>query len=342
MEKRRCQAFVESKGERCQKKIRWGRKYCWWHYPKGGLILGAFLGLILALLFTEPLRRTLSPHWPFHYLDGNAPTVVGITPNIGERDYVDAGTDAFRVVCRDDCSGMEPARCDVSVYRLIDNRREHLAGRLSVGANELNLSLDEGLQYGEYVLSISLRDRARRMCESEYNFAVLERQVVDISVWYEEYDDSKHKTQFRSFIDSHEDLLRDHKLYVYQYGVYNKADLTYCRSLHLHISNQASIFCWEQKGGFKCDDVTSANVSESMQKDVAGHVFTSEWLLSIGEMAPHGFAHFSALAGFHRLDNTGVPREIGAFGTYVSEGYGKTMVEDIKRWIPIKKLQNSN
>ncbi len=353
METRQCQAFVESKGRRCEKNICWGKKYCWWHYPKAGpisaLILGAFIGLILTLLFSGPLMRSLSRVPPFHYLDRNDPIVVGVVPNISASDYVDADTRTFSISCRDDCSGLDLPQCRMNLYCLKDNEYEPLSGKSIISANRFDFTVDTELTHGEYFLRITLSDKANNMSESEYRFVVPEEEIVDISAVYEEYEEEKHEKLFRSFFDERGEMLDLHlyRLYVYRYSVRNKAEKTYCRSLHFSIGNQGVIFFWKEMSSVDCSGIVSLSFTESMQKNVPNNmVFTSERMLSIDEIGPGGLARFAALVGFIKRDNfrpkVNAPREIGLFGTYVSEGYGRTTIEDVRRRVSIKKLNSGN
>jgi hypothetical protein len=353
MRKRQCQAFVESKGRQCEKTIRWGKKYCWWHYPKGGpisaLILGALLGLIFTLLFSQPIRGFLSPHWPFHYLDRNAPTIVAVLPDIRASDYVDAKTRTLSVTCRDDCSGLDLARSRINLYRVRDNEYEPLSGKSSVMRNRFEYMRDTDLTHGEYFLRITVCDRAKNRSESEYPFVVPEEEIIAISALCEQYDEAKHENLFRSFLDERAEMLDLHRyiLYVYYYGVRNKAEKTYCRNLHFDISSQGVVFCWKETASVRCNGIVSVNFTEAMVKNVPKNmVFTSERMLSIDEVGPGGLAHFAALVGFMKFDSLGpkvsTPTEIGVFGTYVSQGYARTTTVPVRRWIPIKKRNSAD
>lgn len=293
--------------------------------------------------------RSLSRVPPFHYLDRNDPIVVEVVPDIRESDYVDADTRTFSVTCRDDCSGLDLTQCSINLYCLKDNEYEPLSGKSSINENRFDFMVDTELTHGEYFLRITLSDKANNMSEFEYRFVVPEEEIIDISAVYEEYEEAKHKKLFRSFLDERGEVLDLHRyrLYVYRYGLRNKAEKTYCRSLHFSIGNQGVIFCWKEMSSVNCSGIVSLSFTESMQKNVPKNmVFTSERMLSIDEIGPGGLARFAALVGFMKFDNfrpkVSTPREIGVFGTYVSEGYGRTTIENVRRWIPIKKSNSNN
>ena len=353
MKTRNCQAFVESTGRRCEKNVRWGRKYCWWHYPKAGpvwaLILGAFLGLILTLLFNGPLMALLSRYQPFHYLDRNNPIILGVIPDIRASEYVDADTRTFSLTFRDDCSGLDLARCSIDLCCLKDEEYVSLNGNLTTRTNRLDFTVNTELGCGEYILRATVFDRANNGFEYEYQFVVPEEEIIDISAVYEEYKEAKHEKLFRSFLDERAAMLDQPKqmLFVYRIGLHNKAEKTYCKSLHFSIDCQAVIYCWKEMSAFECKGIVSLSTTEAMQKNIPKDiVFTSQRILSIDEIGPGGLAGFAALVGFMKFDKVrpkvNTPGEIGVFGTYVSEGYGRTKIEDIRRWIPIKKRNSDN
>lgn len=351
METKQCQAFVESKGRRCEKTIRWGKKYCWWHYPKAGtifgLILGAFLALILTLLFSGPLMSSLSQVPPFHYLDRNDPIVVGLVPDIRASDYIDSDTRTFSVTCRDDCSGLDFPQCRINLYCLKNNEYEPLSGKSNINENRFDFMVDTELTHGEYYLRITLFDNANNMSESEYSFMVPENDIIDITFSYEEYDEAKHRKLVRFLPNELGTLFDKMRLYVYHYGVRNRAEKTYCKSVHISVDNPGVIYSWEETGGLNYTGVVSLSVTEALHKRVPkNRVFVTERKLSIEEIGPGGFVLFVALVGLMDFDNfrpkESTPMDIGVFGTYVSEGYGRTTIENVRRWIPIKKRNSNN
>ena len=126
MKKKQCRAVNKKTGKQCEQTVRWGRKYCWRHYPKTRpiltLILGALLGFIITLLLNNPLESFLSCLWPFHYLDREAPTIVSITPDIRTTKYIDSNSLTFSASFRDDCSGVDLDNCSISLYYLKDRK----------------------------------------------------------------------------------------------------------------------------------------------------------------------------------------------------------------------------
>jgi hypothetical protein len=351
METRQCQAFVESKGRRCEKTIRWSKKYCWWHYPKAGpiwaLILGAFLGFILTLLFNGPLMCSLSQITPFHYLDRNDPIIVRVVPDIRASHYIDADIRTFSVSCRDDCSGLDLACCRINLYYFKDNRLESLGGRTSAMANGFEFTIDNKLVHGEYLLRIFLFDKAENKCESEYSFTVPENDIFGITVNYEEYDENKHKQLISSVPDKLEGLIDMMDLFVYHIIVRNEAEKTYCRDVYLTLDVSGVVYSWEEEGGLDYTGTISLDISESFMKALPkNRIFGSQRTLSIDEIAPKGSVRFTALVGFMNIDNVhsdvNGPSEIGVFGNYVSEGYGKTKVENVRRWVPVRRFNSGN
>lgn len=253
------------------------------------------------------------------------------------------------MTCRDDCSGLDLTQCSINLYCLKNNQNEPVSGKSNISTNRFDFMFDTELTHGEYYLRITVSDKANNMSESEYRFVVPEEEIVGISALYEEYEKAKHENLFRSFLEERGEILDIHKyrLYVYRYGVHNKAEKTYCRSLHFSIDNQGVIFCWKEMSSIDCSGIVSLSLTESVQKNVPKNmVFTSQRMLSIEEIGPGGWAQFAALVGFMKLDNfrpkVSTPREIGVFGTYVSEGYGRTKIEDVRRWVPIKKRKSGN
>ena len=350
MGKRQCQAFVESKGRRCEKNIRWAKKYCWWHYPKGGpvsaLILGALLGLILTLLFSQPLRAFLSPHWPFHYLDRNSPTIVAVLPDIRASDYVDADTRTFSLTCRDDCSGLDLARSRIDLYRLRDKEYEPMGGKSTTIANTFEYMVDTQLMHGEYLLRITACDKANNRSEPKHAFVVPESELIDIKISSEEYDEADHRKLLPSLPNGTLKVFDRTRLYVYHFILYNKGEKTYCKNIHVTINTSGAIYSWKEVGGMDYTGVVSLSIAESFDKTIQKHqVFVSQRVLTIEEIAPGGHVHFVALVGFMQIDNRpelSSATDVGVFGTYISEGYGRTTIVHIRRWIPIKKRNSGD
>ena len=54
--RKQCQAHIESTNLRCSKSAIRGTKYCWWHQPKGIVILSLVAGAILSLFVSEIWR----------------------------------------------------------------------------------------------------------------------------------------------------------------------------------------------------------------------------------------------------------------------------------------------
>lgn len=303
-----------------------------------------------SLLLNDPLSRWLSPLGPFHYLDRSNPTIVKLTPDIAMLDVVDSNTHTFSVVCDDDCSGFDSSTSTINLYRMKNNKYETFNGSSSISGNRIDYMVDTELTHGEYLMQIIVSDRATNRSESEYRFIVPERQIISISGVLEKYEEEKHAKLFRSFLKERAEMLDLHlyRLYVYQYALRNTAQRTYCKSLHLSIGNQGVVFYWKEMGSLDCRGIVSLNLTESMQKNVPENmIFSSERLLSIDEIGPGGMAHFNALVGFmtrsKRPPRMSIPpEEILWAGTYVSEGYGRTTIEKIRRWVPIKKRNNGN
>jgi hypothetical protein len=222
-----------------------------------------------------------------------------------------------------------------------------VAGKSSVTKSGLEFTVDRELTPGKYSLRIAVCDKAENKAESEYPFLVPEEEIVRVSVWYEDYSESKadHKRLFRSFLDEHKEMIAPWRLHVYHYALDNEANKTYCRNLHLRIDNQFTIFCWQETGSMNCSGIGALNVTGAVQKHLVNDVFTSDRTLSIQELAPGGFAYFSALVGFHAdFDKNPPTTPTGVFisGTYVSEGYARTTIVPVKCWIPLKRINSNN
>jgi hypothetical protein len=342
-EKRLCQAFVERGQARCSKPVRWGRKYCWWHYPKAGpitaLVLGAFLGLVMTLLFNDPIARVLSKRWPFHYLDRNPPVISGIVPDIVRSAYVDANTVVFGVAFRDDLAGLDLAKCDLGISYVDQNGGQPVEGKLDKQPGRLQYVAKERLRSGEYILKTSLYDRAKNGLESEYPFVIPENDILSIRATYEEYDASKHEIKMPVPWDGQKNV--PNNLYVYSLTLYNRAKATYCRNIYVRIDvEDGVIWQFEEVGGEGYNLIASLSTPESLRRNGPkdhDRVFGPQQVVHIQEIAPKGFLNFRVLVGFVAFGGRkpGTPREIQVSGIYISDGYRRTTLVDVWREISI-------
>lgn len=215
------------------------------------MVLALVLGLLLPLLLNAPLTRLLSQYWPFRYLDQKPPIIFDVSPDITRSDHVDANTIAFGVTYEDDCAGVESVKSDLNISYMGKNGYRIVGGKLARKHGRLDFTVDEKLKCGEYLLRITLCDKAKNTSESKYSFVVPEDEILTISARYEEYEESKHKALVPAVLSDRVVPSAD-KLYVYYVNLHNRAQKTYCRSLYVTIDIEGVIWRWEETGSADC------------------------------------------------------------------------------------------
>jgi len=273
--------------------------------------------------------------------------VVTLSPDVRTSRCVEANTRTFSVSSRDDCSGLDLTRCKISLFCLKRSVRKPLSVPTDIRENGFALALDKDLAHGEYFLQISLCDRAENRAEFEYPFVVPEADIMSTTATYEDYNEAKHKELIRSLPAKLGELIGRQDLYVCHYVLHNKAENTYCKDIYISVDNEGAIYSWGEIGGLDYTGVVSLTVPESFDRSFPkNRVFGPQQILRVEEIAPGGHVHFIAMVGFMRDPSLPQeprrPRKVGIFGTYISEGYGRTTTERVQRWVPIKKLEGAS
>jgi len=298
-----CKSWVENKNARCEKRAMWGTNYCWWHYPKKEpiitLMIGAFLGLFVTLIFYDPLAYFLSKYPLFYHLDKKAPLVENVIPDVTRLQSIDKTTKFFKVSFTEKDSGLNSLQSYIKISYKDKEGDKSLQGVLKRTNSELNFALEKELKYGEYLFDATLVDRANNKSEFKSPFVVREKDELIASVGYDTYENASDSDReiFSSFIENNKESLKYSKLYIYKLGIGNKDNIANLKDVYLHIEMPDEFRCWEQVGNY---NATKAEIygtaAESFDKRTKGHIYMNLNYLKLKEIGPDGAAIFLILA----------------------------------------------
>ena len=337
--KKRCHFFIEKNNTRCQKKALWGTNFCWLHYPKkGSLIVGAigsiFIGLVITILFKDPLTHFLSKYRLLYFIDKDSPVIEDIIPDIRKLSTVAKNTNIFTLSCVDKDSGINTSRSYIKIRYRNNQGYELVKGRLDISAKELKFVPEKDLEYGQYSLEAYIVDNANNVLTSSYSFVVKETEDLAFSADYHQYDASEHADFFPySIIEGHE---RVFDFYVCTLWIKNITSGMKIQNITVSIKPNALIFGWKEYMSEYAVGIEAYDRDKKWNQN-RSHFWGAVEELHIGEIAPQGYASFIIL-----LTNSNEKREfkekMDISGTYVCEGYGGSEVKKINLSIPIVKL----
>lgn len=314
--------------------------------PIATFFTGAILSLVLTLIFHEPLSHFLSKAPFFRYIDKNEPKIDVVKPNIDQSLNMDTGIRNFVVSFSEKDSGLSFSKSYLKISRKDNKGYESLNGNLELNENnsELSFTLDKELKHGEYLFEVLLVDRANNQKGFRKEFMVEEKEPLNFSIEYENYEESSQKEIFADFHEEKKEFLKDNNLYIYRINFYNKDPIAVLKDLYLSIDISGGVFYyWYEISNFQTEGVKVINLSESMNKQLAEsemRVFLSQQFLNIKQMGPNGFLGFIILVGefksFAKEHKTW--KGIDIYGGYISEGYGNPQTQKVEyHWSLIEK-----
>lgn len=335
--KRICQAFVKANNSQCQKKAFLNLKYCWWHYPKESLIIstivGGFIGLVITLIFNDPLIKFFSKIPLFYYCDKIPPQIEKILPDIQSLSIEEKDIKSFLVQYREDGSGIDLSKSSIVVKMKDGPEYKLVKGELKQASSELEFTPTEELQYGEYLFETSLVDRGRNKISFEKTFIVKESCELDFGLSFMKYEDFSEKRIFNAFLEAHSDLTNNYIFYVYVLGIKNKTSKAIVKDINVSINPNYCVFaCGEilniKVSGVEFYDLTPKELKSSM---LPAEVFLSQKFLRIENISPGGHVLLAMLVGdVKQLLEEERNKNIFVEGSYFSECFGIREVKEIK------------
>ena len=346
---KQCNAIAKKTNAQCKNRALPWTNYCIRHYLKKRawsmmiLVSGSLVGITLAVIFSHPLTLALSRCRLFYYLDTHEPIVESIVPNINSIDNVHKDTKIFKVLYSDIGSGLDLSKSNIKIRYKVNQKYEPLIGKENDTDSALNFIVKKELQYGEYLFEVSLVDKANNEVTFSKPFIVREDKDIEVGVIRYKYEDFSKKRIFTAFFKKRKKLVKRYDFYVYLFQVRNESTKAILRDLYLTIDAQLVIFVWEEISNINVEGVKSYVLAETFDKSIPKErVYLSQRYLNIEKIAPRGFITFAVLLGGAKgLPSTEErPIHVGIFGTYISEGYGRSELRKLRLWVPIKEPKN--
>ena len=355
-DKKYCNAYAVTTGQRCKIPALPGSNYCFRHYPKKEFLIGIVISLLLPILFHTPLMNLLSKIPILHYLDTDKPSIVYVTPDFEANTSIPPEQKTIEIAYQDLGSGISKLNSKIELYHKLET--EYIPVKpVTTSNNDIDstfiLSLNEKLKYGHYLLNIDLVDKASNKLIKSYPFVVRENEYIKFSTTYCTFDKYKKKSIFSNTLKDKRIPFNKYNLFVYTVGISNQSSNALINSVNINISTQSIIFAFEEIGKYKTEKFRSYIIAEEMAKNYPrGQVFLSHRDVFIEEMGPSGYIGFAMLVG-ESIDpksdkDSEVSQHIGIHGGYSCQAYGTQELKKIDKWIPmndegkvtkLKKLQ---
>ena len=336
MKRRQCQAFsVRSQGQ-CPKNAMRGTRYCWHHYPRKDPVLAAGIsiiaGLILAIIFSDPMGSLLARHWPFYiFLDHDAPVIVAIDPDIRARSRVVQGVPDITLTLTDQGDGLDTQHCLATVYYCEGPEQIPVQGASECIGSTICFTPRIPFVCGRHVLKATIADRAGNLCTDSIPFMVREEDDLEVKVTAHRYESQRYSVQFGDFVERHSSLLADHDLYVLHLFVGNNTHRGTIEQLHFMIFlSGLPVFDVRQGGLRRAEGANSYRSSEVLSASELRNresTYTNQHYFWFKELSLGGGVHYLILAGKHKgVTDIPLVRNLECYGTYTFAGYGITEV----------------
>jgi len=345
---KQCNAFVKKTNAQCKNKSLFGSNYCFSHCPKKEAIFTIIVSFVLSVIFSDPLTHYLSKLPTLYFLDKNKPIIESIIPDIKKSPTVEKNTKAFKVKYSDKDSGLDLVNSYVNIKYKTGEEYKPVEGKFKKTNSELSFNVQKELEYGEYLFDALLVDKARNNAEILEKFVIKEKGGFSFGINCYKFEKYEHQDTFNTFFESEagkdKEFTKLFDFYVYIFNVFNLNSKVILKNAYLTINTGEIVFDIKEIKNYIARGIKTFNPIETFNKELPiGHMFSSEGLLNIEEMAPHGLLGFAILVGV----NKELPRNLGGFknktlrinGVYSYDGYGVSEVKEIDVVLPIEEIK---
>ncbi len=349
---KQCNAFVKKTDAQCKNKSLFGSSYCFFHYPKKEatltILASSLIGLFLSVMFSEPLTRILSKCPILYFVDKNKPIIESTTPDIKKLSTLDKNTKVFKVIYSDKDSGLNFANSYVKITYKNGEGYRPVEGKLNKTNSEFSLNVEKELEYGEYLFEALLMDKAGNRVEILEKFVIEEKGGFSFGVNCYKFEKYEHQDTFNTFFESeagkNEEFTKLFDFYVYIFNAFNPNSKVILKNAYLTINTGETIFDIKEIRNYLVRGIKTFNMLETLNKELpTGHMFSSDGLLNIDEMAPRGLLSFAILVGvnkkMHEHLHSSKNETLRVDGVYSSEGYGVSELNEIDVMLPIKEIE---
>jgi len=345
---KQCNAFVKKTNAQCKNKSLFGSNYCFSHYPKKEAIFTIIVSFVLSVIFSDPLTHYLSKLPTLYFLDKNKPIVESIIPDIKKSPTVEKNTKAFKVKYSDKDSGLDLVNSYVNIKYKTGEEYKPVEGKFEKTNSELSFNVQKELEYGEYLFDALLVDKARNNTEILEKFVIKEKGGLGFGINCYKFEKYEHQDTFNTFFESEagkdKEFIKLYNFYVYIFNVFNPNSKVILKNAYLTINTGEIIFDIKEIRNYLVRGIKTFNILETLNKELpAGHMFSSDGLLNIDEIAPQSLLGFAILVGV----NKGLPRNLDGFknktlrinGVYSYDGYGVSELKEIDVVLPIEEVK---
>lgn len=344
-----CKSWVENKNARCEKRAMWGTNYCWWHYPKKALIFEFFLVILLTLIFNEPLTYLISKIPFLYYVDREKPSVERIVPGIDKISQIEEKIDHFEVFCADKYSGINPAKSNIEIQYKNTNGYNRIEGELNKNGSTLIFKPKKELKYGEYLFVLLVTDKANNENKLTIPFAIRPNDELNVTLKSGNFENSPYKNMFKDFIENKKSLIEfNPPQYIYELSISNKPEnIASLKDIFLTVGNTSGriLLSAEELGHHNANGIEILNAMETLDRRSKNRAYSSDTFIHIDTIAQYGSVNFIILASKRpeMLNDNNIQEGLEIWGTYLSEGYGRSERRRIELWmIPQVNLNLQN
>lgn len=308
-----------------------------------GALLGAILGLILGVLFSDSLSEYLNDYRIFYFLDKEKPIVENIFPDITTDNKINEKPTVFEISVYDSGSGVDGNNSKIELWYKEKQRFKRIDCDLKKAKSDFTLKLPKKLKHGEYKLQLFLTDKANNYIEKSYPFVLKEKENIGIRISCKPYVKAKKTKIFSDFLEEYIAKFKNPPLdefFEIDFVIGNNTKGAYLRDLNLSFGAGFVIYSFMESSKYRMKNYELINATLAYQRYMPeGAFFSSEQLLRIEQIAPHGLLHLIFL-GSGSKSHPFFQSSVRIDGTYVFEGYGINEICTILKEVPINYSDN--
>jgi len=136
------------------------------------------VGLILGVVLSGPIKLWLMHIWPFYFLDGQAPRIERISPDLTGNILISDLPLRFIVGMHDEGIGLDIARCSAEICNQETEHQSPIRCLLSKSDSVLEVSPIDSMGNGAYSLNVKLVDKAKNFMNCAFPFMMLKEREI--------------------------------------------------------------------------------------------------------------------------------------------------------------------
>jgi len=304
-------------------------------------ILWILVGLILGVALSSPIKSLLMHIPAFYFLDDYPPEIESMLPDIRINKLVDEPLPKINVRIRDKGSGLNIAQCSAELWGHEDEQPSTIECAVSKSDSVFEIAPIDSIATGEYTLKITFIDKAKNNLTCSFPFVLLTEDLILIGAGRRKWEDREKTRIFSDFFEVQKENphLLDYDLYLLEIMLHNTTKGGYLRDIYLLLDVGNIVMSCKLVEGFDAVEFEAYNFSQSCDRTIPQfQVFSSQWVLRIGEIAPTGVIRMKMLVGLYKspIRPHYLVNNLDINGFYIFDGYGFQVPQELHKTIPIQ------